>query len=338
MNAMVQSASEVARTESGTDRNPPDAGMFDLGRLESPPGGWGWTIVPAIVIWLGSVAFLGQYRASEIAEGLRELVGLETVYRVCVGVSVICWLSALGLRKWRLALAWSAAAGFLGGHFLFAELPVHDAVSWRIPFRTLDDGVRFAIHRVVYGLCITLAVVVPVTTTSWLVRRPVAWNFRVGDWSVLGRDFTHRSAPESYARAIIGFAVFAGVLYFVGQCATEFRPMRAGSFQTLWPAVLVAALANAAAEELIFRGAVQPALVASAGLARGLWIGAMMFGLLHWGMSVGVVAALPTSLLIGVGSVFWGKSVLETRGLSWAMVAHAMVDFAIMSAYFVAHR
>jgi hypothetical protein len=58
-----------------------------------------------------------------------------------------------------------------------------------------------------------------------------------------------------------------------------------------------------------------------------------MFGLLHWGMSIGVVAALPTSLLIGIGSVFWGKAVLDTRGLSWVVFAHALVDVAIMCAY-----
>jgi membrane protease YdiL (CAAX protease family) len=94
-------------------------------------------------------------------------------------------------------------------------------------------------------------------------------------------------------------------------------------------------MANALIEEVIYRGMLQPAFVHAAGIARGLWIQGLMFGMLHWGMSVGVVAALPTSLLIGIGSVFWGKAVLDTRGLSWVIVAHAMIDLAIMCAYFV---
>ena len=134
---------------------------------------------------------------------------------------------------------------------------------------------------------------------------------------------------------MLGFAVFAAILWVVGQMGVELRPIRTGVLWALIPAILTAALANAIAEELIYRGMLQPAFVQAAGVARGLWIQGVMFGLLHWGMSVGVVAALPTSLLIGVGAVFWGKAVIETRGLSWVIIAHAMVDVAIMSAYFV---
>jgi membrane protease YdiL (CAAX protease family) len=61
----------------------------------------------------------------------------------------------------------------------------------------------------------------------------------------------------------------------------------------------------------------------------------LLFGIVHWGLSVGVLAALPTSLLIGLGSVIWGKAAYETRGLSWPIAAHFMIDGAIMSAYFV---
>jgi hypothetical protein len=43
---------------------------------------------------------------------------------------------------------------------------------------------------------------------------------------------------------------------------------------------------------------------------------------MHWGLSVGVVAALPASLLIGLGSVAWGKYSLDTRGLGWVVIAH----------------
>ena len=51
-----------------------------------------------------------------------------------------------------------------------------------------------------------------------------------------------------------------------------------------------------AAEEIIFRGLIQPAFLRAGCIAAGLWIQGLMFGLMHCGMSVGVLAALPVSL------------------------------------------
>jgi membrane protease YdiL (CAAX protease family) len=41
------------------------------------------------------------------------------------------------------------------------------------------------------------------------------------------------------------------------------------------------------------------------------------------------------SLLIGFGSIVWGKAAYETRGLGWTIVAHFLVDVVIMATYFV---
>jgi membrane protease YdiL (CAAX protease family) len=65
-----------------------------------------------------------------------------------------------------------------------------------------------------------------------------------------------------------------------------------------------------------------------------MWVSGILFGMAHWGLSVGVLAALPISLLIGLGAVVWGKAAYETRGLAWPIAAHFLVDVAIMSAYF----
>jgi hypothetical protein len=32
--------------------------------------------------------------------------------------------------------------------------------------------------------------------------------------------------------------------------------------------------------------------------------------------------------------VAWGKYALDTRGLGWVVLAHAMIDVAVMGAYF----
>lgn len=106
----------------------------------------------------------------------------------------------------------------------------------------------------------------------------------------------------------------------------------------LWPlvpAILVAAIANATAEELVFRGMLQSALIAYGGVGAGLWIQGLVFGLVHWGTSVGLVASLPVALATGFVSVYWGRAAYETRGLALPIVAHCMADTVLFSAYFV---
>jgi hypothetical protein len=56
---------------------------------------------------------------------------------------------------------------------------------------------------------------------------------------------------------------------------------------------------------------------------------------MHWGISVGVLAAFPVSMLIGLGSVAWGKAALDTEGLGYVIIAHTMIDICVMSAFFV---
>lgn len=311
------------------------AGMFDLSRLEPVRAGWWWAIAPAAAAWLGGVAFLGQYRSSQVTDALGRLAPLGTLFWSCLGLAGagVLMMALLGRRAH--AVLWAGVAGYLAGHLLFAWLPVHHIIDFRIPFTSTADGLAFVKHRLVYGVCIAACAGAALVLAAWALRSRPSFHLGVGSWSAVGRDFTHRSKPETYRKAMAGFAVFAAVLWVVGQMGVELRPVRTGVLWTLLPAIVIAASANALVEEIIYRGVLQPAFVHAAGIARGLWIQGLMFGMLHWGMSVGVVAALPTSLIIGVGSVFWGKAVLETRGLSWVILAHAMVDVAIMSAYFV---
>lgn len=313
----------------------PDAGMFDLTRLQPAPTGWWWAVPPAMVAWLGGVAFLGQYRANQIALALASVAPLQMLFWSCVGLGIagVVILSALGRRGH--AVLWAGVVGYLLGHGLFAWLPVHHLIDFRIPFTSMDDAVAFVKHRLVYGVCVAVSAGAALALSAWALRAWPRFHLGIGSWSAAGRDFTHRSKPETYRTAMLGFALFAAVLWVVGQMGVELAPLRSGALWAVIPAILLAAIVNAVVEEIIYRGLMQPAFVQAAGIARGLWIQGVMFGMLHWGMSVGVVAALPTSLLIGIGSVFWGKAVLETRGLSWVIVAHAMVDVAIMSAYFV---
>lgn len=313
----------------------PDAGMFDLARLEPPPKDWALAVAPAAAAWLGSVAFLGQFRPNEIADALASVAPLDVLHGLCVAACVVGGAAAIVARRRPLAVLWAAVFGYLLGHPLFAVLPVHESIDFGIPFASGADGWAFVQHRLVYGACVTVCAGGALLLAARALGSRPRLHLGLGSWRAIGRDFTHASEPASYRSAIGGFALFAAVLWVVGQMGVELEPLRSGVLWGLLPAILLAALTNALVEEVVYRGLLQPAFVHAAGIARGLWIQGMMFGMLHWGLSVGVVAALPTSLMIGVGSVFWGKAVLETRGLSWVVVAHAMVDVAIMSAYFV---
>jgi membrane protease YdiL (CAAX protease family) len=158
----------------------------------------------------------------------------------------------------------------------------------------------------------------------------------IGNWLVRSRDVSAKEAPASWlAKLFGGYLLFVLLFAAFVQFPVGFAPILSGAILTLLPAILIAAAANAAAEEVIYRGFIQPAFISYAGAGAGLWVQGLFFGIIHWGLSVGVLAALPTSLLIGLGSVVWGKAAYETRGLSWTIVAHFMVDVAIMVAYFV---
>jgi membrane protease YdiL (CAAX protease family) len=313
----------------------PAAGMFDLARVQTPPAGWALAVPPAVVAWLGGVAFLGQFRSNEIARAFAGLVPLGLLFWACMGLAVAGVVAMTIWRRTGHAVLWAGVLGYLAGHAFFAALPVHHLIDFTIPFTSSADGISFVKHRLAYGTCIALSSGAAVALAALLLSSWPRFHLGVGSWSAQGRDFTHKSKPETYYKAMLGFAVFALVLWIVGQMSVELKPLRSGLLWGLVPVILLAAMANALIEEIIYRGMLQPAFVHAAGIARGLWIQGLMFGMLHWGMSVGMVAALPTSLLIGVGSVFWGKAVLDTRGLSWVIVAHTMIDVAIMCAYFV---
>lgn len=324
----------TSETESSRQRTP-NAGMFDLARIEFPKPGWFMAIGPAVVAWLGSVSFLGVFRANDVTDTMGHFCSLRSIFLGVLAVSLVLTLLYAMRRNFAYCVLWFTIAGYLGGHELYAWLPVHGVKVWRIPFQEVSHGFYFASHRMIYGFCVAGMALLCLWISSALRGQRPSLYLRFGNWRALGRDFTHRSKPETYIQSILGFLAFAVVLAIVVQMSVGLKPLRSGSLFPLIPALVIAAIANAFAEELIYRGVLQSAFVHAAGLARGIWICSLMFGLLHWGLSVGLLTALPTSFLIGVGSVFWGKSLRDTGGISWAIAAHSMVDFAVMCAYFV---
>lgn len=320
---------------SENPRDTTDVGIFDLGLVSTTPRSWAVAIALAAITWLGTVSFIGQYRQIQITEAISEVAPLGRVVVVCTIVAGAIGVACAVVQQRALAVLAAGVTGFLVGHWLFAAIPIHQIASMRVPFRSLGDGAAFSLHRVGYLLSVGSSALAAIVVAGRLLGSLPTFHFGIGRWNVTTHEFTQRSKPQSYVALLFGFVVFAVVLFAMCQAVAGFGPIRGGTLATLFPAILLAAIVNATVEELLFRGVLQPAFIGAAGIARGLWIQGLLFGLMHWGMSVGVIAALPTSLAIGVGSVIWGKSVLETRGLSWVIVCHALCDIAIMSAFFL---
>jgi membrane protease YdiL (CAAX protease family) len=292
--------------------------IFTLLRLPAarvPVRDW-WTLAAlALIGWLGAVAFLGVYRPNQVARALYAVAPRDTIFYGAVALMILA---------------------FLVGHPIYAWLYTHLPATFRVPFRENAHAVGFAWARIGYAA----ALLAPMLLAWWLAfGRRGGWprlTLGLGDFRVAGRDISATSPPMPAWRALItGYLLFCAVAFVVMQANVGFAPIRSATLWPLVPAVLLAAVANATAEEFVFRGLVQPAFVRAGGLAAGLWLQGLLFGLMHWGLSLGVIAALPVSLLIGFGSVVWGKVAVDTGGLGWVVIAHAMVDVCVMSAFFV---
>jgi membrane protease YdiL (CAAX protease family) len=289
----------------------------------------------ALPAWTGAVAFAGQYRRNQVARSLYLLASHEVWFWAALGLAVVAAAGSLLLRRKEFAGAAMMIAAFLGGHVIYAYVYPLTPARFRVPFGGLEEALRFSLARLLYAATL----LAPMLAAWTLFSRGPGWPrlaLGFGDLSVAARDLSAKAAPQPAWRALIGgYAAFCGVFFLLLQVSVGFRPILTGKLWTLLPAVLLAALANALAEELVFRGVLQPALIRAGGATAGLWVQGILFGMLHWGVSVGVLAALPTSLLIGVGAVVWGKFALDTRGLGWVIAAHFLIDVAVMSAYFV---
>jgi membrane protease YdiL (CAAX protease family) len=300
--------------------------------LPAPPRA---RMVSAVILlaaaWVGHVALFSRVRPGmRLARQLLGGVPAETIAITAAAVCLAVLFTGAFRRDADVAGSALVMLAFLAGNALyFGPLArLYLGGSWK--FATLADGLRFSANRTLY-----LAAVGGAMAVAWLfVDRRVFAFLRAGELGASTQWSRRESGPWSgYLGGLALTAVLPAALIL--QATVGFRPIRSGAIVAALPAIVIASLVNALAEETIFRGFVQPAAIGLLGFGRGLWLQGLFFGLVHWGASVGALSALPVSLAIGVGSVVFGKSVLETRGLAWSILAHAMFDVAVFSAYFV---
>ena len=301
----------------------------------APRSQWLWLAVLTASSWFGAVAFIGMFRQHQVARLLFAVAPGWTWYWGALAVAGLVVLYGFLRGRHALGAASLVVLAFLLGHLLYGYLQ-RWLPEWRMPLGGIGDAARFAVLRLAYALALLILMLPAAMLAVRRARTPVRLALGWGDWSVEARDVIAKEAPEPWARKLLtGYMLFCLILFVVMQANVGFRPLISGTLWPLVPAILVAALGNALAEEVIFRGLIQPSFIAAGGVAAGLWMQGLLFGLMHWGLSVGILAALPVSLLIGLGSVIWGKAALETRGLGWVVAAHFLVDVCVMAAFFV---
>jgi membrane protease YdiL (CAAX protease family) len=280
-----------------------------------------------------AMAFIGEFRPTPISRALAELVPLRTAYFGAMGVAAFAlFLSAL-FRDRGAAYASAMTLAFAGGFSVYGYLHSTFRSDFDIPFRSMADAEGFVLFRLLFGLGLAAPMLLVWLTFSGRVQ---SWFLGIENWGVRSRGISAKETPGPlYGDLFGGYLIFVLVFAALMQAGVGFAPVMSGLVFTLLGAILLASIVNAAVEEVIFRGLIQPSFISAGGVAAGLWMTGLLFGLMHWGLTVGVLAALPVSLALGFGSVIWGKVTYETRGLGWAIVAHFLVDVAIMAAFFV---
>ena len=272
------------------------------------------------VAWLGVNASWGLTDPGDtlISGQLREIASVEVWLLVCVAV-----LGAATAITWRRhrgpALVAGMLLGFLGGTWLAGLVDSQVVVPGSLPVR------RF-IER-----SFQVLPAVPMLVAWWYLPRS-AHNLRWGSWSRVSSLWR----TPTWTKALLGWLAFVALpMTLVMQAQVEFRPfLNGGAWAALAPLTALALL-NAFIEELLFRGLVQAALVAAVGSTAGVWLQAAFFGIHHWGAGPVGAAGIPIAIVTGCLGVLWGRSVLETRGLGWAIVTHASLDLAFFLAQFV---
>jgi membrane protease YdiL (CAAX protease family) len=94
------------------------------------------------------------------------------------------------------------------------------------------------------------------------------------------------------------------------------------------------AVMNAFAEEFLYRSALLPQVLPAFGKATSLLLVAAWFGLAHY---FGVPTGLTGVIVTGIAGWVFAKSMVETRGMGWALILHTVGDFTIYTVMLLAN-
>ncbi len=297
-----------------------------------PPWRPGLAAAALIVAWLGVNAAWGLTSAEDtlVSGWLRRAASLEVWLGGAVALLAGAVALAAGRRKRGLLAITGMLCAYLTG--VAASRFAYDVLDPRggVPFDHYND-VLFA----VWERSFLLYPAIPMLAVYLLVTDPNSrFAFRFGDWRAPARFFRERAQMRWSGHLLFWLVVIVAPMFVLMQVQVGFAPITSGRLFVFLPAVIVLALFNAFTEELIFRGFVQRALLAYLGPAAAVLLQAAFFGIHHWGSSpVPGFATVAITFLFGA---VWGLSVLQTRGLGWAVCCHTLIDMTFFSAHFVA--
>lgn len=210
-------------------------------------------------------------------------------------------------------------------------LPLLPQVVDRLPALgltpVLDERIRYQLLALALtGIVVGIAAVLAPASRRYLQRgdmgAPVAPARYLGlnpkpheTWRHVGRNFA--IVLPTVTAVAVGFQVLKG------------NAMTGADALWALPWAIGLAAANAVVEEGICRFGVLAALEDRFGANVAIAASAALFGGVHW---FGVPGGLGGVALAGFLGALLAKSIIETRGLGWALVLHFLVDVPILVA------
>ncbi len=137
--------------------------------------------------------------------------------------------------------------------------------------------------------------------------------------------------PEPWTRFGRNYAIIATVILLLFMLPALQPTLSNLSIQLIVFAA-VCALLNAFAEEFLYRAALLPTLLPLFGKHKALLMTAIWFGMGHW---FGIPNGLTGVLITAFGGWIFGKSIVETQGMGWAVFLHFLSDFVIYALLFL---
>jgi membrane protease YdiL (CAAX protease family) len=136
-------------------------------------------------------------------------------------------------------------------------------------------------------------------------------------------------APTPWSRfGVISLVLMSGVVLTFLFLAGRPSPDLLRSALPLLPFVLIFALMNAWSEEISYRVSLITTTEPVVGAAQAVWLSAIFFGIGHYyGVPYGIVGVLLSTFF----GYILGKSLVETRGLAWAILLHIVADIWIFT-------
>jgi membrane protease YdiL (CAAX protease family) len=309
-------------------------GLFNLSQDKALRRNIPVAIILIFVLYLGINAIWGATGSSDtlISGWLRVFGSLPSLITLFGSVLIIfCVYSVLGKKRNMIPFACMLALYFFG---VLGSRLLYQIVNPQLngPVTGYNDLLFFLYNRSFF-----LIPLLPMSFVYFMTKNKGHWYFyKLGDWNIRTRLFKSGSPHYTWRRIQLLYILFIIIpAFFIFQYTIAFEHILSAKFFFLLPAIIIMAFFNGVAEELIFRGFLLPVFSRFVGVGLGIVFQGILFGMFHWGSSPDLVSGFPMALLLSVIGIIAGKSVVETKGVGWAVFAHMMADFAIFSAIFI---